>query len=268
MKEIKWSSILRLRAVENRFFSLCTLHCDTSRPRTHPYGFSPDGTELAARPAGSWIMRPLSQCCEAGNIYVVDLDLAKAGKPLDWSKLPPATNTKRVRNTQPLQPIRVGVRDGQPAVLGCPGQSLAEAGLRIQSPHGSVFVGMLPEERILSASACFRVLDYAREANCVPIVWNHWERLPANSDRLATLMMGRAIECCAPIVLSDANGIHELVELSNNYKIPARFITESSGDAIVDLRYAWGIDKAFRMVTKGLTVAGAKIAMDRYRSLG
>ena len=268
VQEIKWSSILRLRAVENRFFSLCTLHCDVNRPRTHPYGFSPDGTELSARPAGSETMRPLSQCCEAGKTYVVDLDLARAGKPLDWSKLPPATNSKRVRSAQPSQPIRVGVRDGQPAVLGCPGQSPTDSGLRIQSPHGSVLVGLLPEEGILNASACFRVLDHARETNCAPIVWNHWERLPTDSDRLATLMMGRAIECCAPIVLSDANGIHELVELSNNYKIPARRVMESSGDAIVDLRYAWGIDSAFRMVTKRLTVAGSKIAMDRYRSLG
>ena len=34
--DVKWSSVLRLRAVENRFFSLCTLHCDVNRPRTHP----------------------------------------------------------------------------------------------------------------------------------------------------------------------------------------------------------------------------------------
>ena len=51
--DVKWSSILRLRAVENRFFSLCTLHYDVSRRTTHPFGFSPDGTELAARQPGS-----------------------------------------------------------------------------------------------------------------------------------------------------------------------------------------------------------------------
>ncbi len=267
VKEIKWSSILRLRAVENRFFSLCTLHCDVTKQKTHPYGFSPDGTELSARPAGSEIMRPLSQCCEAGNIYMVDLDLARAGKPLDWSKLPPATNSKSVRKAQPLRPIRVGVRDGQPAVLGCLGQSPTDSGLRIQSPHGSVYAGFVAERGILNAGACFRVLDHAREMKCAPIIWNHWDRLPTDSDRLATLMMGRAIECCAPIVLSDRNGIHELVELSNNYKIPARRALESSGDATVDIRYAWGIDSAFRMVTKQLTAARARTAMDRYRSL-
>ena len=267
VNEIKWSSILRLRAVENRFFSLCTLHCDVSRPSTHPYGFSPDGSELSARPAGSEIMRPLSQCCESGKIYVVDLDSARAGEPLDWSKLPPATNSKSVRKAQPLRPIRVGVRDGQPAVLGCLGQSPTDSGLRIQSPHGSVYAGFLADERILNAGACFGVLDQAREMNCAPIIWNHWDRLPTDSVRFATLMMGRAIECCAPVVLSDRNGIHELVELSNNYKIPARRAIESSGDATVDMGYAWGLDSAFCMVTKRLTVAKARTAMDRYRSL-
>ena len=34
--------------------------------------------------------RPLSECCEAGSIYVVDLDMTKVGEPLDWSKIPPA----------------------------------------------------------------------------------------------------------------------------------------------------------------------------------
>ena len=130
-----------------------------------------------------------------------------------------------------------------------------------------VYAGFLAEERILNAGACFRVFDHAREMNCAPITWNHWDRLPTDSVRLATLMMGRAIECCAPIVLSDRNGIHELVELSNSYKIPTRRAMEASGDAIVDIRYAWGIDSAFRMVTKGLTAARARTAMDRYRSL-
>ena len=62
--DIKWSSILRLRAMENRFFSLCTLHCDVSGHRTHPFGFSPDGAELRARQPGSDTARPLSECCE------------------------------------------------------------------------------------------------------------------------------------------------------------------------------------------------------------
>ena len=100
--DIKWSSILRLRAVENRFFSLCTLHCDVNGNKTHPFAFSPDGTELSARQAGSDTARPLSECCEAGSIYVIDLDMAKVGEPLDWSKIPSANKPKRPRKGKPL----------------------------------------------------------------------------------------------------------------------------------------------------------------------
>ena len=266
--DIKWSSILRLRAVENRFFALCTLHCNENKQRTHPFAFSPDGTELSARHAGAEILQPLSKCCEAGNIFVIDLDMDMAGNRLDWLKLPPATKSKRARNGQPLKPIRVALRGGQPAILGCPRRSATDSGFRIESPHGSVYVGLVPEERILDAAACFRVLDHAKEMACAPIIWNHWERLPTDSARVATLMMGRAIECCTPVVLSDRCGIHELVELSNKTKIPERRVMESSGEAIVDIGYAWGLDNAFKMITKCLPAGMSGIALDRYRSLG
>ncbi len=65
---IKWSSILRLRAVENRFCSLCTLHYNVNRKKTHPFAFSPDGAELWARQAGSDDAQALSECSEAGSI--------------------------------------------------------------------------------------------------------------------------------------------------------------------------------------------------------
>ena len=265
--DIKWSSVLRLRAVENRFFALCTLHCDVNGRRTHPFAFSPDGIELSARQAGSEVVQPLSECGEAGNIYVIDLDMAAVGKPLDWSKIPPAQKPKSAQNKQFLKPICVELRGGQPTVLGCSGRNATDSGFRVDSVHGPVYVGVVPRERILDAAACFRVLDQARQMNCAPIIWNHWERLPADSARLATLMMGRVIECCAPIVISDRDGIRELVELSNKNKIPARRAIESSGDAIVDVGYAWGLDSAFKMVTKRLPADMARIALDRYRSL-
>ena len=131
----------------------------------------------------------------------------------------------------------------------------------------SIYVGVVPNERILNAAACFRVLDHARQMNCTPIIWNHWKRLPADSARLATLAMGRVIECCTPVVMSDADGIHELVELANRNKIPARRIIEASGQATVDMGYAWGLDNAFNMVAKHLPADMARTALDRYRSL-
>ena len=265
--DIKWSSILRLRAVENRFFALCTLHCDVHGRETHPFAFAPDGSELFARPAGSDVSMPLSECREAGTIYIIDLDMAAAEKPLDWSKLPMAGKPKSARNGRPRKPVHVALRGGQPAVLGCSGWSAVHAGSRIETDHGPVYAEVVPKERILDAAACFRVLDGAKEMGCVPILWNHWDRLPTDSGRLATLMMGRAIECCAPIVVSDRGGIREVVELSNRVKIPARRTTEASGEAIVDAGNAWGLDNAFKIVSKHLPPDMRARALNRYRRL-
>ena len=166
--DIKWSSILRLRAVENRFFSLCTLHCDVSRRRTHPFGFSPDGAELRARQPGSDTARPLSECCEAGSIYVVDLDMTKVGEPMDWSKIPFAHKARLPRKGKPLRPVSVALIDGRPAVLGRASWDTADSNLRVETVHGPVYLGVLPNEGILDAAACFRVLDRAKQMNCTP----------------------------------------------------------------------------------------------------
>ena len=269
--DVKWSSILRLRAVENRLFALCTLHRDMEKRKTHPFGFAPNGTELVARKAGSDTEKPLSECVEADNIYIVDLDLAAVGKPLDWSSVPLPKKRKSTRNGTALKPIRVALRGGRPAVVGCSNRYTIDSAVRAETDYSPVFVGVVPGERILDAAECFRVLDRAKQMNCVPIIWNLWERLPAESAHVATLMMGRAIECCAPIVISDRDEIYELVELANRNKFPARRLIESSGEAIVDLGYAWGLDSAFKMVTARLPKkTRAKLggsALDRYRSL-
>ena len=137
--DIKWSSVLRLRAVENRFFALCTLHFNVNkRTRTHPFAFSPHGNELSARQAGSADVRPVSQCHEAGNIYIVELDIAEAGKPVDWSKLPPATKPKGPRNGSPREPVRVALRRGKPAVLGRSGWKTVRTCDRVETDHGPV----------------------------------------------------------------------------------------------------------------------------------
>lgn len=266
--DIKWSSILRLRAVENRFFSLCTLHYDEARRRTHPFAFAPDGTELSARHAGSETARPLSECTEAGSIYVIDLDMAQVGQQLDWGRLPPAPKARGPRNGR-QKPIKVALRDGEPTVLEYSNSISTAVGFRVETVHGPVFVGMVPNEQILDAAACFQAIDHAKHMKAYPIIWNHWERVPTDWDwaRLATLMMGRAIECCAPILLSDRSRIHELVELTNRNKIPARRIIASSGEAIVNLGYAWGLDNAFKIVKKHVPAGMRATVLNRYRSL-
>lgn len=274
--DIKWSSILRLRAVENRFFSLCTLH-DKGGRKTHPFAFSPDGNELLARQVGSEIKVPLSKCNESKKIYIVDLDLSMAGKPPDWSRIPRADKQKSVRSGDPQIPIRAALRHRQPAIYGCSGyQQIAGLGQSVETNYGCVYVGVVPKEQILDATKCFHILDRAKEMGCTPIIWNVWDEIPTDSACLATLMMGRAIECCAPILISDRTEIYELIELSK-YKIPARRTMEASGEAIVDIGCAWGLDNAFKMVTSKLPgarkVGRAKAreykdrALDHYRRL-
>ena len=267
VSEIKWSSILRLRAVENRFFALCTLHDKGRGKSTHPFAFSPEGKELQGRQAGCEVARPLSKCNESGTIYVVDLDMRAVDEPLDWSRLPPAEKPKRARKGEPRKPVRVALRGGQPAIRGRSGWQTIEAGCRVETNHGSVYVGVVPKEQILDAAACFRILDCANQMECAPIIWNHWDRLPTSSARLATLMMGRAIECCAPILVSDGDGIHELVELSNRIKIPARRTIETTGETLVDIGNAWGLNNAFKIVTKHVTRGVRGSVLDRYRRL-
>ena len=263
--DVKWSSILRLRAVENRFFALCTLHTNVCKSsRTHPFAFSPHGNELSARRAGSKDTRLLSQCVEAGYIYIVDLEMAKAGAPLDWSSLPPATKPKQPRSGLHQKPVRFALRQGHPSVQGRSGWKSVRTSGRVETAFGSVFVGVVPEGQILDAAKCFQVINQAKKEGCAPIIWNHWKQLPTDSCRLASLMMGRSIECCAPVVISDEGGIHELVELSNRNKIPTRRTSEGSGEWVVDLGYAWGLDSAFKIASKHLPTDKRVEALERY----
>ena len=265
---IKWSSVLRLRAVENRFFALCTLHCDMNRRRTHPFAFSPDGSELSARQAGSDAVKPLSECHKPG-IYIIELDMAAVDEPPDWSKLPNAEKQKCAPKSKLSKRVRVSLKGGRPAVFGCSGWTTGEVNSCVETEYGPVYVGVVPGERILDAAECFSVIDQASKMNCTPIIWNHWEQLPTAPAKLATLMMGRAIECCAPIVISDRSGVCELIELSNRNKIPARRKVDESGESTADIRYAWGLKSAFKMVEEQIPSDDMKrVALDRYRSLG
>lgn len=76
-----------------------------------------------------------------------------------------------------------------------------------------------------------------------------------------------AIECCAQIVHPERSGIHELMELANSVKIPTRMVIELSGEATVDLGYAWGLDDAFKTVTKHFPTGIRATVLKRYRSL-
>ena len=263
----KWSSMLRLRAVENRIFAICTLHADIeARSKTHPFAFSPDGNELYARRAGSTDNVPISECTESDSVYIVELDMSAVGKPLNWSNIPRASKP-RTLNKNPKQPVRVSLKDGRLAMYAT-GRWHNNIGKRcIQTEYGGVYVDVVYNKEILDAAACFDICYRAHELNCRPIIWNHWNWLPTESDRLANLMLGRAIECCAPIVISDDKaGIHELVELANEYKFPVRRPVDAS-EVIVDVKRAWGLPNMLNIVTKYLHHTDPQTVFDRYHNL-
>lgn len=268
--DIKWSSVLRLRAVENRVFALCTLHDNLDRrAKTHPFAFSPDGNELCAREAGYADRVPISECTDSGVVYIVDLDISAAGRQLDWSSLPkPSTKKPQVINENPKEPIRVSLKNGQPLVNANERWCDNVANRRIQTEYGGVYVGTVRGEDILDAAKCFEIIYNASKEGCRPIIWNHWDRLPTDADRLANLMMGRSIECCAPIVILDNDGIHELVELANAHKIPVRREIVNPSEAQVERAYAFGLNSAFSMVTDYIHPNNTAAVLDMYRGLG
>lgn len=267
--DIKWSSILRLRAVENRFFSLCTFHINRGKRRgTHPFAFSPGGKELSGRIAGNQTAMPLSKCVDPG-VYIVDLDTGQAGQPVDWLGIPAAQQPTRKRSSFPQRSARMAVIDHKPSVLGISGWHSIDQETVVETDAGPLLVGIVQGNQLLDASRFFRIIDLAQEEDCYPLIWNTWEELPADSSRLAPLLMGRAVECCAPILLSDLNRIYEHIELANRNKIPVRRTIELSGEQTVDLDHAWGRASAFKMVTGHLANRMQRErALDRYKSLG
>ena len=275
VSDVKWSSILRLRAVENRVFALCTLHDVGKRTSTHPFGFSPNGGELYARQAGRHHSRPLSACREPDSVYVVDLDMRRAGQPLDWAQLPETTKPPRphLGNPQLQRLVRLAAPDGKPSVWSTTGWQNIDVSMPIETDHGLLYVGLVADDDILDAAACFRVLDEAAAVAASPVVWNHWHRLASRPAQVAPLMMGRAIECCAPVVLSDPRGVCEVVELSNRSKVPVRRALHQNGEGAVDLRFAWGLHNAFNKIVtdrvrpRHLRRHLRERALDRYRTL-
>ena len=64
---------------------------------------------------------------------MIDLDMAKVGEPLDWSKVPFANKPKRPRKGRLLKPIPVALRErtaGRPRMFGPGTPPIPASGLR------------------------------------------------------------------------------------------------------------------------------------------
>ena len=266
--DIKWSSILRLRAVENRFFSLCTLHCDVNRQQDPPLRVL-SRRHRALGPASRVRHRATPVRMFRGRKHLRNRPRYGQGRRAARLVQDPVRQQTQAPQEGEAPKAHFCCLErrtpGRPRMWG-PGKH------RCRLPGGDrPRFGLRGSGAERADSGCGRVFSGARSRQADEVCPDHLESLGAASSRCsapATLTMGRAIECCAPIVISDRDGIHELVELSNRNKIPARRVMESSGEAIVDLGYAWGLDNAFKMVTKHLAAGMARRALNRYRSLG
>ena len=110
----------------------------------------------------------LSQCVEAGNIYIVDLDMGEAGSPLDWSMLPPATKPQQPRNGRPQKPVRVALRHGVPSVRGRSRWKSVRTSGRVKTESGPVFVGVVPGSGFWMRPSAFRLSIKQSRRNVLP----------------------------------------------------------------------------------------------------
>lgn len=266
--EEKWASIHRLRAVENGFTALCTLHANQKKRRhTHPFGFGPDGRELLARKPGEVTApRPLSECRDPG-IYLVDAPLGTPEARQDPGILPTSQKWPSTRVSGTPSEIRVSPREGSPGIQLRDSWAPITPSTPLTLGKIRIMFGLVHGAELLEIGSFFTLTKSAEEENCSPVFWNIWDQLPAESDQLVSIMLGRSLEFCAPVILSDRRRIYEVTEIANNEKNLRRVKVETA-ETTLDLRRAWGLKSAFKMVRGHLTGAHARqLALERYASL-
>jgi hypothetical protein len=247
-REEKWNSILRLRAVENSFVSLCTLHDNRARkprPITHPFGFTADGHELKGYPPGKpEQVKALSKCTETG-IYLVECPLVVRQAKQEPSLLP-STQKQPYSGNRRGHCLEVSLRGGRPY--------MKSNGIWVPLEHKKplsvgpvrIFPGLIPGDKLFDISEFFIVLLEAHRQGCKPLFWNQWSQLPTQSSKLVDMMLGRTLEAFAPMILSDSHQIYEITEIAGGTKTMRR-ISEKAAQGSVDISFALGLPNAFKM---------------------
>ncbi len=75
--------------------------------------------------------------------------------------------------------------------------------------------------------------------------------MPADPMRLVDVMLGRTLECLAPLILSDNETIYLITEVANREKA-MRLISVNSNETEVDMKCAWGFQNAFKITVHDL----------------
>ena len=247
----KWAAVHRLRAIENRFVSLCTLHDNVMKKRaTHPFGYGPDGHELSGyTPRSSTDKKILSHCTNPG-IYIVECP------PFDeyQGKMTPGRLprcTKSGHHSPPKNDVRLSLWESQPSIEVAGGYVPVESGKPLHVGRHKILVGLIRGQELFDTAVFWRILIEAHRHRCKPIFWNVWERLPCEPSQLVNVMLGRTVETCAPVVISDLTIIYDVTEIANKHKAVNRHCI-NAGHAWVALDRAWGLQSAFKFTSEHL----------------
>lgn len=268
VKDEKWANILRLRAVENGFAALCTLHADGDE-RAHPFGFTRSGVELAGQESSSSAPGvPLQLCRESDGIYIVDVPLDAAPARDALEEMEPNRKRTGARTGKNQRLVPVGMRSGRAWVESAARKITFGHPVSVGADRLMFFA--IDGDELLRPELFWQAIDRAHLAGARPVFWNHWQTLPTDTDRLVSLMLGRSLECMAPVVLSDAAGIHEVTEVANASKVLRRVDlgTVPTAVATIDIDKALGWHNAFKMASSCIPAADRARARERYLSLG
>ncbi|AQU02725.1 hypothetical protein B1773_01300 [Dehalococcoides mccartyi] len=253
----KWESIFRLRAVENKVTSLCTLHDNPARGhrrRIRPFGFSPDGSELVGHPAGNGSrVNRLSECNLPG-IYIVGCHTRAPSAVLNPSLLP-ITEKQPFPRQRSGELVRIVLIEGFPHIR-CENDWVRLSHERLVNVNGlKLGLGIIPGDKLFDISSFVKEQERIYNLDpdqARPIFWNQWAELPTDPSRLVDMMMGRTLEMLAPIILSDRKTIYEVTEIAGGTKTIRRVLINSN-EAEVDVKFALGLWNSFKITWASLS---------------
>lgn len=164
--------------------------------------------------------------------------------------------------------IRVSIENGTPKAWDGHRWAPLVASKVATIKGNRIMLGLIKGQELFDLHPFFKLLLRADQESCHPLFWNVWDNLPCKPDQLVSILLGRSLEFCAPVILSDPNRIYEATEISTKEKNLRRIAVRRSTETTVDLTRAWGLKSSFKMVMQNLRGEDTrKLALNQYTSL-
>jgi len=259
----KWRTIMRLRAVENLTPILCTMHDFGRQAKSAvPFGFAADGVELTSRGSDDdRAERPLSDAHDR-LVHFVDVPVGNP-TPRKLAVLPDSTKT--VGTAYDGDSVELRLNNGEPQIrVGSRWRPATDA--TVDSGDRRALINVIHGEGLFDSAAFFAGLLKAERSGCRPVFWNIWEEIPARPSQLVDFLLGRALENCASVLISDRTSIYEVAEMASDTK-SLRRRTINARSAVVNVERAWGLSSAFGIALKHVKMQHRDAAVERYTSL-